>query len=246
MKNLIQILAVSVVTLAATSAFGDVVFEARLRNLGLSTFNKPGGGQVGGGAFEVSGLRNGVPADIRFAQGVVNGSNRLLTFCVDNVTFNPNTWYEATIDNNVENASVSLQSLTKQLYAHYYLGNLASIANGVSGVSAAAFHGDSAVNRALQGLFWDLQAVNGGAGALQGFNYNQLNATQKSLYNAFASFAGANPVALASRVQVLNLWTDGQLRSGDAQSQLVIAVPTPGAAVLGLIGVVAALRRRLA
>ena len=251
MKNMIKIITLSVVALAATSAFGDVVFETKLRNLGLSTFNKPGGGQTGGGAFEVSGLRNGVPANIRFAQGMVDGSLRKLTFCVDQVAFSPNTWYDTTIDADIQfgNSNVNgptLQTITKNIYAHYYLGNLAPIANGVAGIAAADFYGNSAVNKALQGLFWDLQGVNGGTGALQGFNYAQLNATQKALYDGFAALANNNPVALASRVQALNLWIDSQVRDpgGDVQSQLVIVVPTPGAAVLGLIGVVSALRRR--
>jgi hypothetical protein len=176
----------------------------------------------GGGWFQVT-----IDQNAQWAQEGVFGDFR--TYCVEQITFSPNTWYYATIDNDVLNGAVppiALDARTKNLYAHY-LDNQGSV-------------GDADTNNsALQALIWDLEGVISGTAGQLGVGaysnaWDTLNALEKAQYGVYLTNWANVAHADAHLVKVLNLWTGGYY-TGDVQSQLVM-IPTPGAAFLGVIG----------
>lgn len=215
----------------ATTAAAHAGMTAKLS----SGFNR-------GGAFSVT--RSGDMAEWA-NKGIMDDFR---SFCVEDVTFRPGTWYDVTIEDRVYNGAVGLNTLedmTKNLFAMYHYDY------GIVGKSSIGNSNDK--NRAMQAIFWDLEQVHSGAsGSLYSVNYNKLGSTSKTYYDDFVTFAQNNTHAGADNVLVMNLWKN----QNDAQSQLVVGdfgvpptpIPAPGSVLLGAmgLGLVNYMKRRLA
>lgn len=202
---------------AATAYAGMVGFDARLT-----------GGYGNGGAFnvELAAEENAVPSCLRF--GDVGGNKT--TFCVESVTFTTNVWYEASVDSTIlnggQNAVLNLTSTTRNLFAQYAMGSLDTHVGT-----------NTDRNRALQWIFWNEQAPD----LVFTLTTNQTDERDYIL----ANYNTDN--GWASHVKVLNLWTQPTTYTGDKQSHLVVCIPAPAAALLGLLGLGAAgwVKRRI-
>lgn len=222
----------AVLVLTAAPALGGITgFQVRLTSNGFGV----------GGAFGVT-LRDNiasnpvaggtptsyfgtVPTNLRFGN-VGSGDNwNKTTFCVENVTFVPGTWYNASIDDNILLGTGSnpdeLTLITKNLFAEYVLGTTL-----FSGQTLAQYVGqNNARNQALQDIFWSQQGTTLSDGS---------PATE--IAYILARWATTNNVQ-RDNVRVMNVWHGPNPYQGDKQSQLVmVAVPAPGAALLSILG----------
>lgn len=182
-----------------------------------------------GGAFSVTLISEeiAVPSNLKFGKVFDGTAIRDMTFCVEkNVHFTPGAQYEATVDNTILSgaANLVLTQTTKNLFAQYVMGGLASYVGM-----------DATKNIALQAIFWNEQdniALPGGAVGAE-------------VANILASYNSDN--GYAKYVKVLNLWTQPTSYEGDKQSHLVLAVPAPGALLIAVLGLtlVGWVKRRL-
>ena len=244
MKRTVALLAF-IAVLVATALPALAAFQA---NLGPATSNFPNQG-VGGGSFGVA-LTGTIPGGLTFGpwtgqtwqeyyspHATLSDIPWGRTFCVEDVFFTPGVWYTATVDPNVIYGSqgqlVNLTMGTRTAFANYALGNINPGLNGN-------------LNRAMQAYFWDQQHV--GAPSQNwtpAYWFNQLNPGEQNYYTNTVAALGLT--GFESSVKVLNLW-EGAAYTTDKQSQLVLVVPVPAAALLGVIGLglVGWAKRRLA
>lgn len=240
----LMFVAIAGFAVAASPALAGITgFQANLASNGFGN----------GGAFNVT-LRNNNPANLVEAGAPNNPAyygtvptnilfgtqaGKMTTFCVENVTFVPGTWYAASIDDTIQNGGGSnpdtLTSLTKSLFAEYVLGTTTAYGGQTLAQYVAL---NSTRNQALQNIFWGEQGTglsNGG------------DAVATEVANILAGWGSANNIQ-QNTVKVLNLWGGPNPYQGDKQSHLVMVVPVPGAAVLCFmgLGLVGWVKRRLA
>lgn len=191
---------------------------------------------LAGGATIPSGLKFGPSLGETWASGTLNDS-RGRTFCVEGVTMNTNTWYYPTIDNVVRNGDGSqitiLTQDVREVFAHYATDSAAFglIKSAYPTLSWGSYTGSW--NKVMQAFFWDQMRVDAPNG---NENYNALSVgAQRDAYNALVAMTGAGLTVNLGSVKVFNLWSNAA-RTGDKQSHLVLIVPVPGAALLGVLG----------
>lgn len=267
MKRLVLLLAVTALAAAPALAGFKTTIGTSTSTLGVwdPTANGGLGGLVnmGGGSFAVRNLQvvagppGGIPAGLKF--GPSHGSDGDIfgrTYCVENVTFSPYNPYWTTIDHNVifggPGQLLNLTAGTRRAFAHYAAGALPA------GFYQAGLVLKADANRALQGWFWDQQLVGQNPLTPGSTMFNQLTVAQKGFYNQLAGLAFHQ---WEPSVVCLNLWQSGSANNpggtyhywnggyyyGDKQTQLVVWIPVPAAAMLGVIGLglVGWVKRRL-
>lgn len=242
MKFILPILAVMVLAAMGTSAaMADTV---------KVTFAPYQSGS--GGEFNLSEYTN--PGIKVQAAGVRTADGSFQSFCVEKNEFiSNNTTYDyringAAIDGGRGGPSPDpLSDATRYLYAHFWNGTLTAANSGADyRYSVVADRLADAIQ--LQNAFWALEEEDPYAG---------LSGKGKTWYDwAVEATDGdgtdddADWAAKAQGVAVMNLWDKGYVFDDDhlIQSQLVM-VPLPaasltGIALLGLVGLVGAVRRR--
>jgi hypothetical protein len=223
----------AVAALAAAPAFAGLVGQVELGGGASGNLNGSGGG-----SFPIEWV-NGTIKPANFEFGTSGTDDR--TFCVEGVVFSPGTTYFATVDGDsiLQNGG-SLNSDIKKWFAAYADGMFDTVAgldpDGAGGDPAAtarAVGTNRAANRALQAFFWDQLGVNGGDNVVWLQNNDS---TAYSLYLGYEDFiANTYSSYRYQLVQVLNLWQNSDA-TGDVQSHLVMVVPAPAAALLGVLG----------
>lgn len=227
MKKLVTL---AVLAFTATAFAGITGFQAKLTGgvgqggpftVQLRDHNA---GNAGGGANPI--YFGTVPSSLRFGGLGLNE-----TFCVENVVFNPGTWYAASVDQMIMNGGGSnpdtLTQVSKNLYAEFVMG-----VTQVGGQTLAQYlAGNNNRKSALQDIFWAQQGtgLSNGAGN---------DAEEAYILANWGNSAGVT--AYSNLVAVMNLWQLPDPYNGDKQSHLVLVVPVPAAALLGLIGLGAA------
>lgn len=175
------------------------------------------------------------------------------TFCLEyGEHFDPGTSYYATIDDTIKNSGATpatLDTVSKQLYAAYLNGSLASsYGTGTSSTFSqlqAAFWAIESGD--VSKLSWSANTVN----AYKTFSNNLVSVTRDFSTNTVMGvdlLVSLNDVTGYENVKVMNLWSKSN-NTGAIQSQIYMdspAVPAPGAVLLSGLGTVLAglIRRR--
>lgn len=231
------------VGLFAISSFGMTqVAEAGQIKIAVDGSSYTGGN--GGGEFKVttfsgSGSFTPVPVFGNGVSGAKFSDGIFQTFCLErNESLNTYDTFDFTIATEAIAGGISggspdpLDAMTAYLYTKFWLGTL-------SGYTYAPGSARVASATALQLAIWKIEGELGGT--------NDLNTTfnNNTLANTFYNDAVANAGTGIGLVRVLNLTLNGSNR----QSLLVLTLPIPSSAWLGLgmmsvLGVVGAIRRR--
>jgi hypothetical protein len=221
-----KLIAIAVLTFTASAFAGITGFQAKLGggvgNGGPFTvqLRDHNAGNAGGGANPI--YFGTVPTSLRFGGLGLNE-----TFCIENVTFSPGTWYAASVDSTIMNGGGSnpdtLTQVTKNLYAEFVKS-----VSLVSGQSLSQYvAGNNNRKSALQDIFWAQQGT--------GLSNGTGNDVEEAYILAnWGNSAGVT--AYSNLVAVMNLWQLPNPYGGDKQSHLVMVVPVPAAVLLGLIG----------
>jgi len=187
-----------------------------------------GMGGLNGGAFYCTPLTGGADWND------INIDGGFTTFCAEPMVNGFGNW--ATIDDKVyfgdgQPDGVAVSSELRSVLAHWFTG----------GYDALGLQNDWSGNVTLQAYIWgELYGVGGMPNASWSSFYGVNNATIGDLG---INYGGGH--ARQNDIKVMNLWSSpiDFIDVTNKQSQFVI-IPTPGAAMLGLIGLAIAARMR--
>ena len=164
--------------------------------------------------------------------GVVpNGSFQ--SFCVERGAFvSDETSYNVTVNDQVMGGGVPLTPEVAFLYTEFRNGTL-------TGYDYTPGAGRESSARALQAAIWSLQGESGDIRELlnpAGSGWRMAVASEISMAKQFVMAATNSGWTSIGRVRVLNLCTTENGECTDNQDMLELAVPAPGAIVLGSLG----------